>query len=176
MSSKVYEIRLWVSDRLFTIHITLNAEQAAGMDAADVMTAESIAVDRHGVRLRMPALAPVPGGSAVFTYTPVRWTAWWRSRQPTECEGHDALLVITQFVSEDRPKRGQHGPPRADAELRRLLICGALRRIGTGQSLRAAVAAALEDHHPDATGKDEAALLKRVVRQRQTRKDFVSTG
>lgn len=146
-----------------TIEIALDAEQIASMDddEAEHVTASDLEVGASGLLLTLP----VVGGR--FRYMPETWRGWWPTSGFTDCGGIRALAVLRVFAlwESTRPRhRGEHGPPAAGDDLRRLLLSAALRRVADGASMRAAVADAVETHAPTTGAAAEAALLRRLTR------------
>lgn len=138
-----------------TVALALDAEQVDSMDAVERMTASELAVGANGITLTL-----VHG---LLRYMPDGWRHWWTAAGLELCDGIRALAVLRLFTM--RPKhRGEHGPPAAGADLRRLLLSAALRRVADGASMRAAVADAVETHAPRKRAAAEVALLRRLTR------------
>jgi hypothetical protein len=143
---------------LATFALALDVEQLDSMDGAEHMTASELAVDASGLLLTLP----VVGGR--LRYLPETWRGWWPTSGFTDCDGIRALAVLRAFAlwESSRPRhRGEHGPPAAGDDLRRLLLSAALAAVANGLSYRAAVNHALDEH--DLCGSHEA-LLRRLKR------------
>lgn len=146
------------------IAVDLDEEQLLNIDGADVMTASAMAVGPTGVSLDLLAV----GGR--FHYVPEGWRDWWEAEHCAACDGLAALDVFrlfAQWKGNRKRSRGEHGPPAAGAELRKLLLSAALRRHAEGASLRAATTAALDTHLGVWDKTDHDALLQRLKRHRK---------
>lgn len=144
--------------------LDLDAEQLLNMDGAEVMTASALLVGPDGVALDLPAV----GGR--FRHLPESWRDWWEAGRREACSGLaalDALRLFGQWKGNRKRSRGEHGPPAAGAELRKLLLSAALRHLAEGASLRAATAAALDAHLAAWDKAEHDALLQRLKRHRK---------